>query len=83
MSIFSIFKFGPKEKEKTSKSEIKPKHKILDTSVIIDGRIADICKTGFVEGPLVIPIFVLEELRHIADSSDVLKEIGVAEDWIF
>ena len=39
--------------------------KILDTSVIIDGRIFDICKTGFVEGPLVIPSFVLEELRHI------------------
>jgi len=50
---------------------IKPK--ILDTSVIIDGRIADICKTGFIEGTLVIPSFVLEELRHIADSSDALK----------
>jgi uncharacterized protein YacL len=47
--------------------------KILDTSVIIDGRIADICETGFLEGPLVIPGFVLEELRHIADSADVLK----------
>lgn len=47
--------------------------KILDTSVIIDGRIADICKTGFIEGPLVIPVFVLEELQHIADSSDALK----------
>jgi uncharacterized protein YacL len=47
--------------------------KVLDTSVIIDGRIADIVKTGFLEGPLVIPGFVLEELRHIADSSDVLK----------
>lgn len=47
--------------------------KILDTSVIIDGRIADICKTGFIEGPLIIPEFVLEELRHIADSSDSLK----------
>jgi uncharacterized protein YacL len=50
---------------------VKPK--ILDTSVIIDGRIADICKTGFIEGTLVIPSFVLEELRHIADSSDTLK----------
>lgn len=48
-------------------------HKVLDTSVIIDGRIADICKTGFVEGTLVIPEFVLEELQHIADSSDLLK----------
>lgn len=47
--------------------------KILDTSVIIDGRIADICKTGFIEGPLIIPEFVLEELQHIADSSDSLK----------
>src|SRR5690554_5266658 len=47
--------------------------KILDTSVIIDGRIADICATGFLEGPLVVPQFVLEELQHIADSSDVLK----------
>jgi uncharacterized protein YacL len=47
--------------------------KILDTSVIIDGRIADICQTSFVEGPLVVPGFILEELRHIADSSDTLK----------
>ena len=47
--------------------------KILDTSVIIDGRIAEIIKTGFLEGPIVIPEFVLVELRHIADSSDSLK----------
>ena len=47
--------------------------KILDTSVIIDGRIADICQTGFLEGTIVIPQFVLLELQHIADSSDVLK----------
>lgn len=47
--------------------------KILDTSVIIDGRIADICQTGFIEGSVIIPEFVLEELRHIADSSDGLK----------
>ena len=47
--------------------------KVLDTSVIIDGRIADITKSGFVEGPLIVPSFVLEELQHIADSSDVLK----------
>lgn len=49
------------------------KKKVLDTSVIIDGRIADICKTGFLEGPIVIPQFVLGELQHIADSSDALK----------
>lgn len=47
--------------------------KILDTSVIIDGRIRDIAETGFIEGKLVVPGFVLEELRHIADSSDDLK----------
>lgn len=47
--------------------------KILDTSVIIDGRISDIIKTGFVEGNIILPEFVLEELRHIADSSDALK----------
>ncbi|SFK52780.1 Uncharacterized conserved protein YacL, contains PIN and TRAM domains [Halobacillus dabanensis] len=50
-----------------------PKRKILDTSVIIDGRIADICETHFLEGTIVIPQFVLEELQHIADSSDGLK----------
>ena len=53
------------------KSDATPK--IFDTSVIIDGRIADIMKTGFLEGPIVIPEFVLVELRHIADSSDALK----------
>lgn len=63
-----------KDRDKTViKSDNVVQPKILDTSVIIDGRIADICKTGFVEGPLIIPAFVLEELRHIADSSDALK----------
>ena len=47
--------------------------KILDTSVIIDGRISDITETGFLEGPLLIPQFVLNELQHIADSSDPVK----------
>ncbi|MCI8631113.1 MAG: PIN domain nuclease, partial [Firmicutes bacterium] len=47
--------------------------KILDTSVIIDGRISDIMRTGFIEGRIIIPEFVLVELRHIADSSDSLK----------
>lgn len=48
-------------------------YKVLDTSVIIDGRIADICEAGFVEGTLLIPQFVLRELQQIADSSDSLK----------
>ena len=49
--------------------------KLLDTSVIIDGRIADICSTGFIDGKLLIPVFVLEELQHIADSADALKRV--------
>ncbi len=47
--------------------------KILDTNVIIDGRVADICRTGFLEGPIYVPGFVLDELQHIADSADGLK----------
>lgn len=49
------------------------KNKLLDTSVIIDGRIIDILKTGFLEGRLIVPNFVLEELQKLADSSDNLK----------
>jgi uncharacterized protein YacL len=49
------------------------RYKILDTSVIIDGRIADICETGFMDGTLVIPQFVLKELQLVADSSDSMK----------
>jgi uncharacterized protein YacL len=47
--------------------------KILDTSVIIDGRILDVCEAGFVEGALIVPQFVLRELQLVADSSDSLK----------
>lgn len=47
--------------------------KILDTSVIIDGRIADVSETGFLEGTFIIPQFILHELQHIADSPDSLK----------
>jgi uncharacterized protein YacL len=49
------------------------RYKILDTSVIIDGRIADVCETGFIDGTLVIPQFVLKELQLVADSGDSLK----------
>jgi uncharacterized protein YacL len=49
------------------------RYKVLDTSVIIDGRIADVCETGFVDGTLVIPQFVLKELQLVADSADSLK----------
>ncbi len=72
MKAISSLKKETKDKDqKKNKGSIYPK--VLDTSVIIDGRIADICKTGFIEGPLVIPEFVLGELQSIADSSDGLK----------
>ena len=66
ISLRSLF-----EGEKTKSKGTRPL--ILDTSVIIDGRIYDICKTGIIDGTLVIPEFVLVELRHIADSADDLK----------
>jgi uncharacterized protein YacL len=58
-------------RKENNKQFVHPK--ILDTSVIIDGRILDICQTEFLEGELIIPRFVLSELQHIADSSDSLK----------
>jgi uncharacterized protein YacL len=51
----------------------RKRYKVLDTSVIIDGRIADICETGFMDGTIVIPQFVLKELQLVADSSDSMK----------
>jgi len=69
VSVLSFLRSGGRDKT----PERQPQPKILDTSVVIDGRIADICQTGFIEGPLLIPAFILEELRHIADSSDSLK----------
>jgi uncharacterized protein YacL len=47
--------------------------KILDTSVIIDGRISDVCETGFLDGTFILPQFILQELQHIADSPDPMK----------
>lgn len=78
--LISLFRLPSKTKDKkkdlsaenTQATDYIP-YKIFDTSVIIDGRIADICQTRFLEGTMVIPHFVLEELQHIADSSDVLK----------
>jgi uncharacterized protein YacL len=73
LSLFTRMKKKSGEEDSNSNIEDRNALKILDTSVIIDGRIADICQTGFLEGTIVIPQFVLEELQHIADSSDVLK----------
>ncbi len=63
-----------KEREKESVSQLQPVTQILlDTSAIIDGRIADISQTGFVSGALIVPRFVLNELQHIADSADTMR----------
>ena len=68
------FKLHAEEKSEKKKSKEKQRiGKLLDTNIIIDGRVADIFQTGFLEGPIVVPVFVLEELQKIADSSDVLK----------
>lgn len=72
-AIFSSYR--TQSKERANKRLIKGSPKVLDTSVIIDGRILDIAATGFLEGKLIVPAFVLEELRHIADSSDDLKRV--------
>lgn len=62
---------GPPKFSEVAGSAISPK--VLDTSVIIDGRVADLCETGFLEGTFIVPHFILNELQHIADSSDSLK----------
>lgn len=59
--------------EPENNKKVEENLKILDTSVIIDGRIIDIIRAGFIEGSIVLPTFVLEELQHIADSSDNLR----------
>ncbi len=68
-----FFRDQPKDKKSSETPAENTNYKLLDTSVIIDGRIADICQSGFIEGTLLIPTFVLKELQHIADSSDLLK----------
>jgi uncharacterized protein YacL len=76
LTLQQNFQRSSKDSGRSSRSKKKKRGsipKVLDTSVIIDGRIADICETGFIEGPLVVPEFVLGEVQHIADSSDDLK----------
>lgn len=62
-----------RSKNASTKDARTARPKILDTSSIIDGRIYDVCKSGFLEGSIVVPTFVLKELRHIADHSDAMK----------
>ncbi|MBU0568590.1 TRAM domain-containing protein [bacterium] len=69
----SLFGFSISSSGSRSRNTGFKKDKILDTSAIIDGRIAEICEIGFIEGNLIIPRFVLRELQYIADSSDALR----------
>ena len=69
--LLANFRLGKQSKERSVKKTESTK--LLDTSSIIDGRIAELCATGFLEGPLLVPVFVLEELQLIADSADLLK----------
>jgi uncharacterized protein YacL len=66
-------RFNPANIKKLFKGGADENLKLLDTSVIIDGRIADVCETEFLDGILIIPQFILQELQHIADSSDSMK----------
>jgi len=60
---------GTSHTKRTQNNDLK----VVDTNVIIDGRILDICETGFIEGTIMIPRFVLNELQYIADSADILR----------
>ncbi len=60
---------------KTARAEQCRNYKVIDTSSLIDGRILDVSKTGFIDGTFAIPTFVLHELQHIADSQDPLKRV--------
>ncbi len=79
--LFAKFRHRGQEKVEDVSSDVVAKEshqspkKFLDTSVIIDGRIVDIVKTGFLEGDIVVTQFVLAELRHIADSGDSLRRV--------
>lgn len=73
IALVGNLRLGRPNKEHSKRKKLEFSGKLLDTSAIIDGRIAEICSTGFLEGPLLVPVFVLEELQLIADSSDLLK----------
>jgi uncharacterized protein YacL len=68
-----VLEILPKQNVKQSGEMVQGQKKLVDTSAIIDGRIIDVVKTGFIEGELVVPQFVLDELQLIADSTDSMK----------
>jgi uncharacterized protein YacL len=73
------FKKGKETEQAGSRGRTSSKNtgetKILDTSVIIDGRIADVAEAGFINGTMIIPRFIIKELQHIADSSEPIKRV--------
>ncbi len=69
--VYHLFPFDEKLEEVNSNQTGQAK--VLDTSAIIDGRIYDVCTSNFLQGPLIVPHFVIEELQHIADSSDNVR----------
>ncbi len=71
--IFNLIRGRLPERSRGPENNDGVRPVLLDTSVIIDGRIADISRTGFIEGEMLVPRFVLNELQHIADSSDALR----------
>lgn len=70
---FNLPNWFKKSSDNQADISVKAKPKLLDTSAIIDGRFFDVYRTGVIEGNIVVPQFVLDELRHIADSADPLK----------
>lgn len=72
-TLRGLRKKGEPTKKGTIPQSYKGATKVLDTSVVIDGRILDIVNTGFLEGPFIVPVFVLEELQKLSDSADSLK----------
>ncbi len=68
-----LLEIFPKQNTRQSGETMQGQKKLVDTSAIIDGRIVDVVKTGFIEGELVVPQFVLDELQLIADSTDSMK----------
>lgn len=69
--VWGLFPGGDENEPDNGREEIAPK--VLDTSAIIDGRIYDVCLSNFLDGKLLVPLFVIEELQHIADSSDSIR----------
>lgn len=73
VGLFSYLALGYKDYLRPARRAAKEGGKVLDTSVLVDGRLAEVAATGFLEGPLFVPHFVLKELQHFADSPDPLR----------